>query len=408
MYILTTLKNFRNISERVLLLSLLCIFIGFTASRALLSIGMAGVLLAGILNYKEVGRDTFLKGEWWSITVLFWGVVFSGCWSSNTAVWLNFVRIHLPFLLLPLGFAMFKPLQAVQFRSIMWLYVAVFTVSVVFVLGNYLLHFHEVNHQIIIGGTIPMPFSHIRYALLVVMAFFAALWLAASSRGVEHKIAFSIALFLLVMVHVLSVRSAIFSLYAGLLVFLCAYAKQWGYRRTGMLFLGLIVVVVILFTSIPSLENKVKYMRYDIMKYTEAQHLDASDGMRIRSWKAAVSVAQEQSFFGVGYGDVYDAMQAWYIQHFPDLQQTQQKLPHNQILWWWVTLGWLGAVLSVGALLFPLFKFWSKSNWLFKVFYMVLFTSFLWEPTLEEQMGTGLCVVWLVLLIHHVSGKENA
>jgi O-antigen ligase len=399
--LLKLLNEFKEVSQKLLLLALLLIFIGFTASRALLSIGMGLIVVAALLNLRTINFKTqFSCKAILAPTLLFVAVALSFFWSENKSIWWNFTRVHLPFLILPLSFWTLKSFSKRQFEIIVITYVLAFLASTLLVLGNYFWHFKNINEQIIRGGSIPMPYSHIRYALLVVMAFFASLWLSMNSQFISKKFSLAVAAFFFLVIHILSVRSAIFSLYAALIVFLFYQLKSWGVKKVSLVFAVVIVFVSIIFFTVPSLKNKINYMRYDLREYANNNNLDASDGMRLRSWKAGWEVALRQPFYGAGYGDIYDEMSKWYEQHFPELQTDQKKLPHNQFLWWWLSIGWLGLFVSIAALLFPLIVNWNRVDWLIKVFYVVLFTSFLWEPTLEEQMGTGFCIVWLMLLIH--------
>ncbi|HRN94263.1 MAG TPA: O-antigen ligase family protein [Chitinophagales bacterium] len=401
-------NEFKSKSEKLLLVSLLLVFIGFTASRALLSIGMASILIAGLTNLSNFNfKNIFERKEIWLLTFLFWSVAVSGIWSEDKTVWLNFTRIHLPFLLLPLGLIFINPPTTRQIKTILWLYVIVFSISIATVLGNYVLHFSSINKSIESGGVIPMPHNHIRYSLLLVMAFFSATWLSFLTKNTSRKFAISLSIFLFTSIHILSVRSALVSLYAGLIILLILNLRHLGCKKIISTAALVILFISALFNFVPSLKNKIGYMRYDLTEYFNNKSLDASDGMRIRSWKAGFEVAQNTPFYGSGYGDIYIEMQNWYTNNFPNLLNDQKKLPHNQFLWWWVTLGWLGLLLSVTALLFPLIKLWHKSDWLFKVFYTVLLVSFLWEPTLEEQMGTGFCAVWLFLIIYFAYRKNN-
>lgn len=390
-----------------MLISLATIFIGFTASRALLSIGMGLMMVAALLSIRTINFKTIFSCKAiLAPTLLFVTVALSFFWSENETIWWNFTRVHLPFLFLPLSFLALKTFSKKQFETIVITYVLVFLVSTLFVLGNYFWHFKNINEQIIRGGSIPMPYSHIRYALLVVMAFFASLWLSINSQIISKKFSLAVAAFFFLVIHILSVRSAVFSLYAAFIVFLFYQLKSWGVKKVSLVFAVVIVFVSIIFFTVPSLKNKINYMRYDLREYANNNNLDASDGMRIRSWKAGFEVALRQPFYGVGYGDIYEEMSKWYEQHFPELQTDQKKLPHNQFLWWWLSIGWLGLFVSIVALLFPLIVKWNRTDWLIKVFYVVLFTSFLWEPTIEEQMGTGFCIVWLMMLIH-LNEHEN-
>ncbi|MDW8274149.1 MAG: O-antigen ligase family protein [Chitinophagales bacterium] len=392
--------NLMHWSNNIWFGSLVMIFAGFSLSRVMLSLGMAGIVLAAVLYVwrKRFSNLFFDKSN--IVPAMLWGLVaVSGIWSTDKQHWLNFARIYLPFLFLPVASAILPKISDSWFKKIIWSYTLIFAISVSVVLVNYFIHFETINQSILSGGYVPTPHSHIRYSLLVVMAFFSSLWLYFHYYGKLKVLAALLAIFFFGALHLLSVRSALFSLYAAIPVFLFINRHSLGLKRIFIFFLLSAMGAAIALSTMPSLRNKINYMRYDIMEYLSHKTHDASDGMRLRSWKAGWALARQQPFYGCGYGDIYKEMHRWYDMYYPQLAESQKKLPHNQYLWWWVSIGWSGMILSLAALLFPVAVKWNSTSWMFKVFYVVLLSSFFWEPTLEEQMGSGFCAVWLLLFL---------
>jgi O-antigen ligase len=388
-------QAFHTLSLKVLLLSCTLLFVGFVCSRALASIGMIGVAVAALLNVRNFSpRVFFERKELLLLTLLFWGVFISGLWSDDRNFWLNFTRIHIPFLLLPLAFAALPVLRFKQFKAIALIYVLVMCISGVCVLVNYLLNYQSINQSIMSGGVIPMPFSHIRYSLMLVFAFCVAVYFA------KNFLLYVASIFLFVLLHVLSVRSGLFALYASIFTMLVIWiVRERKWLRAFLLALLLAGVTAIAFNTIPSLKNRIQYMMYDIRSYKYNQPIDASDGMRFRSWKAALQVAKSSPWMGVGYGDLQYAMSAYYTSNFPELELQQHKLPHNQFLWWLVATGCVGVFVFSVAVFFPFVKYFGTTVWLWHCFFAIIFSSFIWEATLEEQMGTGFFSIWILLLM---------
>ncbi len=391
-------QPFHTRAARALLLGFVLVFVGFVCSRALVSIGMMCMVAAAVFGFKNFAfAKVFSRPELMALTLLFWGVFLSGLWSDDKAFWWNFTRIHLPFLFLPLAFYTLPGITNAMLRAIVMLYVAVMGISALVVLANYLLHFSAITERILSGGVIPMPYSHIRYALMITMALCSAIWLAVETG---KKLWLLPAVFLFVFLHIVSVRSGLFAMYSSLLALAFFYFNIRGnFLRLFSMIVAIMVSGFALFHYTPSLKSKVSYMMYDLNEFKNNNPINASDGMRLRSWQAAWEVSKASPWLGVGYGDMQAAMNKWYAEHYPQLEAHQRKLPHNQWLWWLVATGWVGVLIFSFAAFYPFVLLFRKGNALWLSFFAIVFTSFFWEATLEEQMGTGFFIVWLLLLI---------
>jgi len=356
---------------------------------------MIGIVVAALLNIKNFSINIFLeRKELLLLTLLFWGVFVSGLWSDDKTLWMNFTRIHLPYLFLPLAFLGLPRLKLAQLKAIALLYVLVMCISGVLVLSRYFLHYQAINESMMMGGVIAMPYNHIRYSLMLVFAFCVAVYFA------KEYLLYGASAFLFLLLHVLSVRSGLFALYVSIIVMLAIWIvrkRQWVRASLVVFFIAAFALFAL--NTIPSLKNRIQYMSYDIQNYKYNQQIDASDGMRFRSWKGAWEVSKKAPLFGIGYGDLQNEMSAYYNEHFPGLELPQHKLPHNQFLWWLVSTGWIGVLVFSFVIAYPFIKYFNTKIWLWHCFFAVIFSSFIWEATLEEQMGTGFFSIWILLLM---------
>jgi hypothetical protein len=65
------------------------------------------------------------------------------------------------------------------------------------------------------------------------------------------------------------------------------------------------------------------------------------------------------------------------------------------------TTGVIGLLVFLFAFFYPFFLSGLQKHWLAAVFYLSLFSSFFTEHSLEEQMGTGFYLLFLLLLMNH-------
>lgn len=366
---------------------------------------MALVVVSVVFYRAELLRMYLRRKELLILSVFFWLVFFSGIYSDDKTDWLNWVRIKLPFLFLPLAFAPLKRLDAKKFTVLLTTFVLVFFASVVFVLVRYALNYETVTHSFLQGQGIKMPYSHIRYSLMVALAFFCSGYLLEKRLFVFSRHEKWLQIFLLVFLfaglHILSVRSGLLAVYLGILFLLLRFVfvkRNFGLALTLVALLFIVLYVAINF--VPTLKNKMAYMRYDVAGLSANDINYHYDAMRIVSMKAALQVWNENKVLGCGAGDLKTEMSKVYQQLFPDLKTENYLLPHSQLMWVLASLGALGLFLFLLAFFFPLFY---KSNYkqpLLAVLYIILFSSFFTEAGLEEQMGTGFFLVWLLILLN--------
>jgi O-antigen ligase len=98
-------------------------------------------------------------------------------------------------------------------------------------------------------------------------------------------------------------------------------------------------------------------------------------------------------------------MNKFYSDHYPQLAESDRKLPHNQLVWTLATTGIFGLALFLFAFFFPLFINSNYKNWLFVILHLILFSSFFTEATFEEQIGTGFYLTLLLVLMNQFSDK---
>ena len=133
-----------NEDTRQWLVVLFCalLFIGLVSARAAASIGMFGLIGTGLLfdNPISVLKKYTQRKELWVLSLFFFIVLVSGLWSNDKQNWLNWVRIKLPYLFLPIAFAGIRKLQLQKFTAILYAFVlTTFSLTRV-ILVKYTLH----------------------------------------------------------------------------------------------------------------------------------------------------------------------------------------------------------------------------------------------------------------------------
>ncbi len=366
-------------------------------------------LIAVVLLYngfKNTFKEYLRPGAQSLLLVLFLIVFVSGLWSEDKIEWLNWVRIKLPYLFIPLAFSGLKKLSSKQFAIVLYGFVFAITLSTIIVLGNYALHYHEINQSFLSGGGIPIPFSHIRHTLMLAFAFTCCIYMLEKKIYAftlkEKWLQLAIAVFAFTALHILTVRSGLLALYIGCCIYLLHFIiSKRKFAVGASLVAVLIAALTIAYLSLPSLQNKIKYMKYDLELYKSGQFANTNDGVRLVSLQVGLDVWKANKWLGTGAGDLKAECMNVFDKKFPHLNDFSRKLPHNQFIWVLASCGMVALLLFCMAVVSPLFIIPANKNWLYLAFHFIMLSSFLFEHTLEEQIGTGFYVLMFMLLINH-------
>lgn len=394
-------------ADRLVALCCTLIFIGFTCSRAMVSIGMIGMVAVAVFsNHPKTLFDNFFKrNELWVLSLFFWIVFVSGLYSEDKNDWLNWVRIKLPYLFLPLAFAGIKKLSDRTFVAVLYVFIGTFFVSTTVILFNYYQDYRHITESFLRGNALAIPYSHIRYSLMLAFSFFGCLYLLRQRMylfsSAEKYLQIFCAAFVFVALHILSVRSGLLALYLGLcfmVVHFLIAEKKWLW---GVLLMAAIALLPYLaYQFIPSLHNKINYMRYDLGEYKKGEINNKSDAMRLASMKVGIDIWKEHILLGAGAGDLKNECAKFYERDYPSVSPENRRLPHNQFVWMLATTGIAGLLIFLFAFFYPFVLTGLHKQWIAVVFYLSLFSSFFTEHSLEEQMGTGFYLIFLLLLLN--------
>ncbi len=117
---------------------------------------------------------------------------------------------------------------------------------------------------------------------------------------------------------------------------------------------------------------------------------------RFEYLKLSKLIIAENFWWGVGTGDVRQAFDEKYQQGYSQLKPEFQHRAHNQFVTFFISFGFLGFVLAMGAMWAPLY--WFEKRFLSMAIVAVLFLSMLNEDTLETQAGVTYFVFSILLL----------
>jgi O-antigen ligase len=362
-------------------------------------------------NKKEAKGFGLRKGNWqrlkahkltspfWLITISFFLVLISLLWSENLKVGFRWIQLKVPFIVFPLLFMMLHRIEKGLLHKLFYFLLILMTVTCIPVLINYLMNYESVNLLLSQGQHVPVPSNHIRFSMLMALSIVSGGYLFKEAHTWKYKLERwfigAMLVFLLFMIHLLSVRTGIALLY-GMLMFiiLAGFLKRGGLLKNLSFVILLLVGPVLAYKALPSLKSKINYSLWDYGKYKEGRAANYSDSERIISIQAGLNVYRSAPMIGVGVGDLKDQLKDYYLSKHPNLKM---KLPHNQFVTVAATYGIFGLLLFMISILSPVFYRKNYKDTLFLAFNLFMLGSMLFESTLDTNYGITIYLVFLLI-----------
>lgn len=120
---------------------------------------------------------------------------------------------------------------------------------------------------------------------------------------------------------------------------------------------------------------------------------------RLSYWNAGAQIFKDNFLIGVGTGDVQDSFDEFYEKTESKLSKENRHRSHNQYLTFGVTFGIFGLLLFLIYLIYPFVYHGKKTEYLFVIFFTLMFLSFFPEDTLETQSGVSFFALFYSLFL---------
>lgn len=412
LYFCTQMQN--NIANKYFTLhnfsvfAISCIILGSFSEtiRAIPGIAMAFLLVVGLLRRDVLKRlqKCFSSPYFWSISgmciIYFFFCVIH--WSTVSIV--SVISIKLPHLILPVALFMYPAIKPKAQLMIYYVFLCALFTTALGATINYVINFDAINQQILQSKPLPVVINHVRYSLIITFGIFCSYFLYKKKLSIwNHKIEKRILLFLVLFffffLHIASVRSGLAAFYLVLIIYVFYYfifqSRKWKYGISSLLVI--IIVPIIAYFIAPSFKNKVENTFIDLAKVEQEEKANTYSMVgRIFSYKVGWEVFTESPVMGVGPQNMNRITKKQYNARFPSI--TKILLPHNQFLYWAVSMGLIGMLFCCVLFYYPLFYQNNYSRMpILLIHYLIVSVSFLVESTLETQYGANFTLLFIIL-----------
>ncbi|MDP1621537.1 MAG: O-antigen ligase family protein [Bacteroidales bacterium] len=174
------------------------------------------------------------------------------------------------------------------------------------------------------------------------------------------------------------------------------------YRRNLILGAGTLVITVSLFflcfTLFPNSGERLKQAGMELQSGDARDNDPKSTGERIAIWKSAVQIIRDHPVFGVGTGDVKDALMEQYKANSQTKVLDQKLNAHNQYIQTFISLGIIGIIALVYVLAYPAIRSFRQEYYIYFIFLVIFSFNILVESMFEVQAGVIFYAAFNALL----------
>lgn len=393
------MNEFRRMMQRVLknkwqqpwiVGCLVVLSAGLLISRALVSFASIAMIVPFLssFNFSRVKKNLLP-----AIGLILLPVMISVFWSKDLTGWWNSLSVKLPLLTMMLGLSV-THLSREKWILTAWIYISIISMGCGWSLFQYAENPAAIQVAYLQAKVLPTlaDNDYVRFSWMVVIAILLGVKCLLVQQDKTSKIILgSLLAFLVIYLHILASKTGLICLYTGSLIFLLhliVIQKKW--KPALIALLGMLAVATIAYTTLPTLRNRIQYIRYDFSLYANGNFTPGyNDGARLLSIRAGYAVMQQHPVTGVGFGDIRPAINEWYANKYPQAFMYERFLPTNQWLVYGAGSGWPGMICFTAGLLLLLYASTEK-NILSFLLSVIACIPLLTDDTLEGQFGVVL------------------
>lgn len=320
---------------------------------------------------------------------------------------------QLPFLLMPLSFALLPTWPVRYLHRLFLLFYCLVVISALGSTSYYLLHITEINKLYSQSQIMPTVPDYIRFSLMVTFAIAIGV-IFIRNNIVSTRIRWGLitgTLFLVIYLYILAVRSGL-----GAFNMLCLLAIGWliikrhNYKYGVLLGVVVILLPTLSFVCFPTFRNKYYNTQYDV---AQASTVSSANNLslvgRYYSYKVGFQLARQNPWFGVGKADMQQEVGNFYKRDYPEIEASSYLMPHNQLLYYLIAFGSIGLFAFLFCFYYPLFAMWKQASLLLISHYIIVSLSFVAEFTLDQanQVGLIYSLFFIVLSIASMNSERS-
>ncbi|MBN1199453.1 MAG: O-antigen ligase family protein [Bacteroidales bacterium] len=215
-------------------------------------------------------------------------------------------------------------------------------------------------------------------------------------------------IFFNLMVVLLSSKMGILSLLVIYLLMSAIFFFSKPTRRKAIFPLAMMATVILLMLFLPQTRARVEGTT-NVVEHIDSLKPDTqeSTGERILVWRSAWNIIQHHPLFGVGTGDVKDALLEEYASQGITYAYSRNLDAHNQYIQTYLSVGLTGFVLLIAMLVWPAILALTRKDFIYFFFVLLFAMNLLTESMFENQAGSVFYAFFNALLFWYLPDKKK-
>ena len=402
----------------VLFLPCLCFFIPINNVIAKFFIGF--MVINWIVEMRLIAKARRIFQERKRIHILLFVVFYLlylvGLLYSHNMVYGEFdITVKLTLGIFPLLFATFEPeiFRIIRIRYLFFAFVAGCIFAALLCTFNALTWYQATGNPKYLYYSYLSVLHHTSYfamflnfAVILVLAWFRENMFTIS-RGKLIGITLLLLYFTFMIVHISS-KMGMITLFVIYMMYAVLNLSRKRERKATLYPIFLAVVMVIMMLISPDTMLRLNRTA-NAMENIEMVKPDAEESTaeRILIWKSSFNIFREHPLFGVGTGEVKDALLAEYKEQGITAAFTQRLDAHNQYIQTTLSLGLVGLLTLLAMLAWPGILAFKRQDYIYLFFIILFGMNILVESMFENQAGVVFYAFFNALLFWFLPGKKN-
>ncbi len=393
----------KSVLDLIPLAAILCLIIGFLFNRVTSNIGFG---LAGLYTLIKIKEISYLfRNKWmWTFMAMALVPLISDLWTTGIYFFAERGIMKCVLILFPAFVFAISP-DAKKATILHIIIIAAMLISTVYSMTLFFIDQSDILASYKVSKVMKVLSygDHIRISWMVVISILMAIYqLAKRPKTVWKILLIAYIIFQTLFLHFLGSKTGLLSLYMMYMIltfYLLPQGKKWIFIVVLALLAGIALLSV---KFIPSLKERVNFIRYDFEHYSKGEYRDGlSDAVRFYSLMAGKDIITGHPISGVGFSRLQQSTNQWYDQNRPEIKTESRFLPSSQYIIYWASGGILALLVMMAHTLMPFFIRCLRTDVWFMAFFIPAISSFTYETHLEGQLPLfvyGFFTAWFWFL----------
>jgi len=325
------------------------------------------------------------------------------------------ITVKLSLLVFPLLFATIdgRVFSFLRINYIFLTYIAGCLAASIVCLANAMIRYGETGDA---GAFFYMQFSILHHSgylsMFINFAIVLVVFLTFKHLHIFKRWHLALITFLLVffnlMVVLLSSKMGILSLLVIYLLMTLIFFFSKATRLKAIFPLVMMATVILFVLSLPQTMARVERTT-NVVENIGSLKPDAeeSTGERVLVWQSAWNIILQHPLFGVGTGDVKDALLEEYSTQGIKYAYSRNLDAHNQYLQTYLSVGVIGFIVLVTMLVWPGIIAFRRKDYIYFFFVLLFGMNILTESMFENQAGIVFYAFFNALLFYYMPAEKN-